>query len=79
MKVTSIFQIVSTLGGQAHPWSRCCWCPMGSGGMPCGGRAQAPAANTAAPTAVFSKRLPLSNFICFGVRSSSQQPVANDL
>ena len=77
MKVTSIFQTVSALGGQAHPWSGCCWCLMGSGG---GGRALTPAAdNTAAPTAVFSKGLPLSSFNCFGVRSSSQQPGADDL
>lgn len=79
MKLPRIFQIVGTLGDQAHSCSRCCWCLMRSGGVPCGWSCPAPAADsTVAPTAIFSKGLPLSNFNCFGVRPSSQQPVAND-
>ena len=40
MKLPRIFQIVGTLGGQAHSCSRCCWCLMRSRGCPVGGHAQ---------------------------------------
>ena len=79
MKLTSIFQIVSTLGGQDHSCSRCCRCLLRPGGMPCGWSCPSPSCwQHCGSTAIFSKGLPLSNFNCFGVRSSSQQPAAND-